>query len=304
MDTLEAMALFVRAVDLGSLTAAARERHTTQPTVSKAVAALERHVGVRLLERSTARLLPTEEGRRFLDHARRMVDLQAEAIDAARGQVRAPSGLLRLHAPLALGHLRLNAWLLDFLRDRPGLQAELRFDDRFVDLAEEGVDAALRLGGTPPPHVVAREVGVSRRGVVASPAYLAGARPIRRPADLSAHGMLRFNAAAAFDSLVLTGPRGDVQTVAIAGRYRVDSSLAIREALCRGAGPGLAPDWLVQDLLETGALVRVLPAWRAEPQHAWVLMPALRYRPARARLLVDALVDAVPHWPGFTRSVA
>ena len=299
MDTLDAMATFVRAVDLGSLTASARERHTTQPTVSKAIAALERHVGVRLLDRSTARLVPTEEGQRFLDHARRMLELQAEAIDTARGQVRAPSGLLRLQAPLALGHLRVNGWLLDFLRDRPALQAELRLDDRFVDLAEDGVDAALRLGGTPPPHVVARRVGVSRRGIVASPAYLAGAPRIRRPDDLSAHGLLRFNAAAAFDVLTLTGPRGATATVSISGRYRVVSSLAIREALVRGAGPGLAPDWLVQDLLETGDLVRVLPAWHGDPQHAWLLMPALRYRPARARLLVDALVAAVPARPGI-----
>lgn len=299
MDTLNAMATFVRAVDLGSLSAAARDLRTTQPTVSKAVAALERHVGVRLLERSTARLAPTEEGRRFLDHARRVLDLQAEALDDVRGHARAPTGLLRLNAPLALGQLRLNAWLLGFLREHPGLQAELILNDRFVDLAEEGMDVALRLGGTPPPHVVARSVGVSRRGVVASPTWLASAPRIRRPQDLSAHEVLQFAWAPSLDTLVLDGPRGAREVVPVSGRYRVNSSLAIREGLLLGAGPGLAPDWLVQDLLDTGALVRVLPAWWAAPQHAHVIYPALRYRPARTRLMVDALAHAVAGWPGF-----
>lgn len=299
MDTLDAMATFVRAVDLGSLSAAARELRTTQPTVSKAVAALERHVGVRLLERSTARLAPTDEGRVFLDHARRVLDLQAEAIDQVRGQARAPTGQLRINAPLAIGQLRLNAWLLEFLKMNAAVSAELILNDRFVDLAEEGMDVALRLGGAPPPHVVAREVGVSRRGVVASPAYLASAPRIRRPADLSRHEVLRFAWAASLDTLVLDGPRGARETVPVAGRYRVNSSMAIREGLLLGAGPGLAPDWLVQDLLDTGALVRVLPAWHAEPQRAWVMYPSVRYRPARSRLLVDALCAAVPAWPGF-----
>ena len=208
MDTLNAMATFVRAVDLGSLSAAARELRTTQPTVSKAVAALERHVGVRLLERSTARLAPTDEGRVFLDHARRVLDLQAEALDQVRGHARAPTGQLRINAPLAIGQLRLNAWLLDFLKVNPAVSAELILNDRFVDLAEEGMDVALRLGGAPPPHVVAREVGRSRRGVVASPAYLASAPRIRRPADLSRHEVLQFAWAVSLDTLVLDGPRG------------------------------------------------------------------------------------------------
>ncbi|KQV84564.1 LysR family transcriptional regulator [Rhizobacter sp. Root1221] len=301
MDTLKAMATYVRAVELGSLSAAARELRITQPTVSKAVAALEKTVGVRLLERSTVHLAPTDEGQQFYVHARRVLEQHAEALDAARGLAGSPSGLLRINAPLAIGQLRLNAWLLGFLRIHAGVQAELILNDRFVDLVEEGVDVALRLGGPPPPHVVAREVGVSRRGLVASPAYVANAPRIRRPQDLAGHEVLQFAWATSLDTLTLDGPRGARETVAVSGRYRVNSSMSIREALVLGAGPGLAPDWLVRDLLDRGDLVRVLPTWRAEPQRAWVMYQAQRYRPARTRLLIDALAAAVPGWPGFQR---
>ncbi|CAN7599858.1 LysR family transcriptional regulator [Rhizobacter sp. LjRoot28] len=299
MDTLKALATFSRAVELGSLSAVARELHTTQPTISKTVAWLERQVGVRLLDRSTVHLAPTEEGRRFHAHAKRLLEQHAEALEAVQGLSQAPSGLLRVSAPLALGHLRVNAWLLQFLSEHTGLQAELLLDDRFIDLAEEGVDVALRLGGVPPGHMVARPLAVSRRGVVASPAYLARAPRIRQPEDLLGHHLLQFASASPPEALVLSGPRGQRAEVSLPCRYRVNSSLSIREGLRLGAGPGVAPDWLVQDLLDAGELVRVLPAWHATPHTAWLLYPQQRYRPARARLLLDALAAAVPAWPGM-----
>jgi DNA-binding transcriptional LysR family regulator len=298
MDTLRAMHTFVRAVELGSLSAAAREQSTGQPAVSKLVAGLERQLGVRLLERTTTRLVPTEEGRRFLERAKRVLEEFHEAVTEVRGSRHAPSGLLRVNAPLALGELRLNALVLEFLALYPDIEVELILNDRFVDLAEEGVDVALRLGGALPPQVVARKLGTSPRGLVASPAYLERAGRPRRPQDLSSHQLLRFAWATSGDVVELSGPDGPLQ-VAAGGRYRINSSIAIREALLKDAGIAMAPAWLVQDLLDERRLVRVLPRWHGMPQDAFVLYPPRRYQPLRARVFIEFLGDRVVRIPGF-----
>ena len=146
MDRLKAMGAYVRAVELGSLSAAAREMATTQPTVSKLVAALEREVGARLLERSSQRVLPTEEGARFLASAKRMLEDYEEALNDVAGGLREPRGLVRISAPVALGELRLNRLMLQVLDRFPMLQIELLLEDRFVDPVEERVDLTVRIG--------------------------------------------------------------------------------------------------------------------------------------------------------------
>ncbi|WP_454743106.1 LysR family transcriptional regulator [Cupriavidus necator] len=193
MDTIRAMQAFVRAVELGSLSAVAREQQSTQPTISKIVAALEKDMGVRLLERSTTSLSPTEAGRRFYERACCVLDEYVEAVSDARGLSERPAGRVRISAPASFGVLRLNALVLAFQQRYPEVEVELLFDDRFVDLVEEGVDVAVRLGATLPPNVIARRIAVSPRMLVASPDYLAQHPRIRQPADLDRHQILRFS---------------------------------------------------------------------------------------------------------------
>lgn len=298
MDTLRAMHAFVRAVDLGSLSAVAREQRTTQPTISKVIAALERDLGIRLLERSTTSLSPTEAGRRFYDHARRVLDAYGEAVSDARDLTQRPAGRVRISAPASFGVLRLNALVLAFQHRYPEVEVELLFDDRFVDLVEEGVDIAVRLGGTLPPDVVARRIAVSPRLLAAAPGYLAQHPRIRRPADLARHQILRFTWLAAGEEIVLDGPGGHALVEAPC-RYRVNNSLAMRESFLAGAGFGLTPAWLVQDLLDTGALERVLPRWNGQAQEAFLVYPSRRYQPARVRVLLEFLAAEIPRLPGF-----
>lgn len=297
MDTLRGMQTFVRAVELGSLSAVARELRTTQPTVSKQVAALERELGVRLLQRSTTHLAPTEQGRRFYERARRVLEEYGEAVDDARGLSQTPAGLLRISAPVSLGVLRLNRLVQEFLALHPQVEAELIVNDRYVDLVEEGMDVALRLGGQLPPNVVARRLATSPRGLVASVEYLRTHPPIRTPADVAAHDYLRF--AWASEQLELHGPGGEVARLQGDGRYRINNSLGIRESFLIGAGLGSAPAWLVQDLIDDGRLAWVLPQWRAKAHEAHVLYPARRYLPARTRAFVEFLCEQVPGLPGF-----
>ena len=298
MDTLRAMRAFVRAVELGTLSAAAREQGLSQPALSKTVAALEKDMNVRLLERSTTRVVPTEQGRRFYDRATRVLEDYAEAVADARGQTEAPAGLLRVNAPVALGQFRLNALILQFLEAHPGIEVELILNDRYVDLVEEGVDVALRLGGSLPPHAVARKAAISPRYLVAAPAYLDARGHPRAPGDLAAHEYVRFAWSTAGDTLELQ--RGANRAVVrTQGRYRVNNALAIRQALAMGAGIGLCPAWLVDDLLASGELRRVLPAWNASPQEAFLIYPSRRYQARRARLLIPFLADRLAALPGM-----
>lgn len=298
MDSLRSMRVFVRALELGSLSAVAREMGTTQPTISKTVAALERELGVRLLERTTTSLTPTPEGRRFHARAKGVLEEFGEAVADARGQTGTPTGLLRVNAPVALGQFRLNALILEFLARYPDIEIELILNDRFVDLVEEGVDVALRLGGTLPPDGIARGIAVSPRLLVAAPRYLRDRPRIGRPEDLRHHETIRFAWLASGDAMTLEGPEGDV-TVTTRGRYRVNNALAIRESLAMGAGVGLAPAWLVNDLLASGQLVGVLPEWKAPMQQAYLLYPSRRYQSLRARLLIEFLAERIPALPGF-----
>ncbi len=297
MDAIRSMQVFVRAMELGSLSAVARERQTTQPTISKVVAALEKELGVRLLERSTTGLVPTEQGKRFHERARRVLEEFGEAVADARGLTEKPTGLLRVSAPVSIGVLRLNRLVQEFLAAYPEIEVELILNDRFVDLVEEGMDVALRLGGTLPPNVVARKVAISPRSLVAAPAYLEGQPKIRRPEDVLAHNYLRF--AWASDTIELHGPRQQVVTLKVNGRYRINNSLGIRESFLMGSGLGQAPGWLVQDLIDTGQLVRVLPQWQASPQEAFLLYPSRRYQPLRARAFLQFLGERLAQWPGF-----
>lgn len=298
MDTLRAMQVFVRAIELGNLTAAAREQHTTQPTVSRLLAALEDQLGVRLIERSTTHLTPTEQGTRFYEHAKRLLEDFDTAVADARDLTEKPTGLLRVSAPVSLGALWLNRLTQEFMQPHPNLEVELILNDRMVDLVEEGMDVAIRIGGTLPLTVIARRVAVSPRGFFAAPAYLARHAAIRRPEDVLEHNYLRF--AWASDTVEMDGPANAKTTLKLSGRYRINNSLAIRENLLMGHGLGLGPGWLVQDLVDTGRLVAVLPEWHASPHEAFVFYPSRRHQPARVREFIRFISERLPLLPGFS----
>ncbi len=297
MDTLRAMQVFVRTLELGSLTAAAREFGMTQPTVSKLLSQLERQLGVRLFERSTRGLAPTEQGQRFHADARLVLEQYDAAVGAVQGMNGQPAGQLRINAPVALGQYRINAMVQRFLAAHPGIDIELILSDRFADLVEEGVDVAFRLGGTLPPDAVGRHLATVERFLVASPDYCARRGMPALPADLSTHDLVRF-AWTPGNSIDLS--RGEERVrLAVGGRFRANNALAIREALALGSGIGICPDWLVRDLLDSGALLRVLPEWSAPSQDLYLLTPSRRYQPLRTRLFIDFAVAQFAALPGF-----
>lgn len=301
MDTLRAMRVFVRSVELGSLSSASRALGMTQPTVSKLLAQLEKHLAVRLFERSTRGLAATEQGQRFYTDAKAVLEQFDAAVGAVQGLNGQPSGTLRINAPVALGQFRINAMVQQFLAEHPAISIELVLNDRYIDLVEDGADLTFRLGGTLPPDAVARHLGTVSRFLVASPAYLERRGAPGCPDDLTAHEVIRF-AWTAGNTVELTRGAENLQEtvrVAVRSRFRVNNALAIREALLLGSGIAMCPAWLVDDLLASGALVRVLPAWSAPSQALHLLYPSRQYLALRTRMFIDFAAGQFAALPGF-----
>lgn len=299
VDSLRSMRLFVRAVELGNFSAVAREEGTGQPTISKVIAAFEQTLGVRLLERSTTSVAPTDEGRRFYERCKRVIDEYASAVADVRGQTLRPVGKLVVNAPMGLGELRLNALVLEFLAAYPEIDIELHLTDRVIDLVEEGVDVAIRLGHALPPDAVARCIASSPRLLVAAPHYIAQAPRIRHPDDLAKHDYVGYARPGIGTELAFEKGTETI-SVPVRSRYRVNSSLALRECFLAGHAVGSAPAWLVQDLIDGGQLVRLLPKWEMTVPHALHLVYASRrYLPLRTRAFLQFMTERIPALPGF-----
>lgn len=298
MDTLRALRYFVRVVELGSISAVSREEATSQPNVSKVLRALEAELGTRLLDRSTSGLTATDQGMRFYRRSKGVLEEYREARDEARGLTERPAGLLRINAPVAFGQLRLNGIVQRFMAAWPEIDIELILEDRYVDLVEDGVDIALRLGRRLPPDAVARRLAASQRRLYASPAYLERHGTPATPEALATHAFIRF--AWSLDGGVLHLERGGESVqVQAGGRYRINNAMAIRDAMVGGVGIGMCPEWLVGDLLASRALAPVLDTWSAGVQELFLLFPSRRYQPLRARLFAEQLAAEVAALPGF-----
>lgn len=293
MDRLRAIGAFVRAVELGSLSAAARELGTTQPTVSKLVASLEGSLRVRLLERSTARVVATDEGARFLPRAKELLEDYEEAVAELDARTHHPRGLVRISAPVALGVLRLNALMLQALEEFPQVEIELLLEDRFVDPVEERIDLMVRIGGVLPPDLVAHPLAVWPRYLVASPDYVARRGKPKHPRDLSRHAYIRY--AGNDDAVTLGGAAGSV-TAEVASRFRVNSAVAMLEAALSGVGVSLQPSWMVEGLLRERRLVRVLPQWTGPAQAAHLVHAPRRKQPMRLQVMTEFLLRHVSKW--------
>ena len=299
MDSLRSLQLFTRVVELASFSAVAREEGIGQPSISKVIGALERNLGVRLLERTTTAVTPTEEGRRFYERSHRVLEEYADAVTDVRGLKQRFAGPLLVSAPVGLGELRLNTLFLEFLETYPEIDVELLLNDRMVDLVEEGVDVAIRLGEPLPPNAVARNIASTPRVLVASPQYLKNSPRIRRPEDLERHQYIRFAGIASGDRLEFSNASATV-TVLTRGRYRVNNSLALRQCFLHGTGLGTAPAWLVQDLIDTGALIQLLPKWQLPGQDLRLLYASRRYLPLRTQALLQFMAARIPTLPGFS----
>lgn len=290
MDKLVAYQAFARVVELGSFSAAARELGVAQPTISKQVAALEAALAVALLRRTTRRLVVTDAGERLYEAVRTILDEVDRAEASVRRLDQEPEGTLRIGLPVELGQLCVVPRLPELLRRFPQLELDIRFSDRFVDLLEEGVDLLVRVGASPGPNLVARKLGVTRRALVASPAYLEAHGAPAHPHELPAHACLVYaggQSTAAWT--LLRGPeRIDVR---VSPRVRADNGRALRELAVAGVGIAMLATWLVGPDLAEGRLCPVLPEHGPPPLDVVALYPSRRFLPYRARRFVEYLQE-------------
>jgi DNA-binding transcriptional LysR family regulator len=294
MDRLAAMKVFVRVVETGSFSAIARENSTTQSTVSKQVAALEAHLGAKLLSRSTRALSLTEEGETFFPEARRLVS----DFEAAEGRLRSGRGRLigwlRVAASVSYGRRILMPRIQSFLERHPAVRIDLRLSDGFADLIEQGIDVAIRIGHLPDSGLMARRIGVSERVLVAHPGYFErpNVRPRpEHPRDLSAHNCIVYTEVATRNAWEFVGPSGETERVRVAGNLQTNSSEAIRAAALSGLGICHAPSWLLPDELASGAVVKLLPDWQGRPFPIHAVYPPQRRHVAKIEAFVSHIAE-------------
>lgn len=281
------MRLFVRIVETGSFSAVARELGTIQPTVSKQLTALEEHLGVRLLNRTTRQLSPTEAGRKYHERCRHILDEVSDLESSLADLQNRTTGLLRVNAPVAFGQLHLLPLVFRFRRKYPGLAVDLTLNDRYVDLVQEGVDVAIRFGDLADSQVVARRVGAVNRVCVASPDYLRTRGTPRSPADLSAHNCITYNYLFS-NEWQFEGPQG-LLSVRVKGDFRANSAITIRAAALEGLGIAHMPVVFVQDDIDKHRLTLVLPEYGPPPVDIHAVYPSARFLSSKVRLFLDFL---------------
>ncbi|KGM32274.1 LysR family transcriptional regulator [Inquilinus limosus] len=288
MDRLAAMEAFIRVVDAGSFSGAARQMRVGQPAISKIIAQLEARLGVRLLLRSTRGLTPTEAGRSFYERAKRSLQEVEEAEHAARGAAAALSGRLRVGAPVTFTRLMVVPRLGAFLAAHPALDIDIVLDDRPIDLIEEGIDVALRMGQLPDSGLAARKIGECRRLVLGTPGYVAAQGVPRVPVDLLSHQVVIHEPRGGSSGAAWTFRRGDAQVpLVVGGRLRISAAEGVRESVLAGLGLAIASEWMFGAELASGAVVSVLEDWQLPPVGLWAVFPTGRQASAKARAFAD-----------------
>jgi len=285
MDRLAAMETFVYVVETGSFSATARRLNIGQPAVSKAIAHLEARLAVRLLLRSTRGLTPTEAGQAFFERSKRAIEEADEADNAARGAASGLTGNLRICAAVTFGRLHIVPHLGPFLDQNPGLNIDLMLDDRNVNLVEEGVDIALRMGALSDSGLTARKIAECRRVVVGTPAYFEKHGDPTCPADLSKHQAVVYTLGGGASWQFRNGT--DDQSVIITGRIRVNAAEGLRAAVIAHQGLTMASEWMFAPELANGAVREVMKDWTLPNQDLWAVFPTGRMASAKARAFVE-----------------
>ncbi len=297
MDRLQAMQTFVRVAESGSFSAVAREANTTQSAVSKQVAALERVLGVKLLMRTTRSLALTDEGERYFEQVRRLVAEIAEAESTLVSGERKLTGWLRVAASVGFGRLKLMPLVQSFLADHPDVKIDTKLNDGFVDLVEQGIDVAVRIGELSDSNLIARRVGSARRLLVAHRSYIRnlakGIKPPSHPNDLLQHNCIVYTGLASRNAWSFSaGPGsaegvGTTHTIHVQGSLQTNSSEVVRHAICEGMGIGYSPEWLFESEIASGELQVLLPDWLVPSLPVHLVSPQGRRNSAKVKVFGD-----------------
>lgn len=298
MDRFQEMSVFAAVVDAGSFVGASDALEMSKPAVSRHVAELEARLGVRLLHRTTRRLSLTEEGEVFYARCKELLGQLAEAEAEITSRTGKASGLLKVSAPVSFGLLHLAPLWAGFMARHPDVVLDVTLSDRMVDLVEEGFDLAVRVARLPSSSLVGRKLSSTRSVLCASPQYLRAHGMPKHPADLAQHTVIAYSLLSTGDTWSFEGPDGTV-SVKVEPRMRSNSGDTCRAAALGHQGIIVQPTFLIGDDLRSGALVELMPQYRAVELGIYALYPSRKHVLPKVRLLVDYLVAALKKksWP-------
>jgi DNA-binding transcriptional LysR family regulator len=303
MMDLNRVAAFVRVVQDGSFTSAARTLGVPKSSVSRSVAQLEDDLGIRLLHRTTRKLHLTEAGSNFYEKVSRAlgeIDLASAAATDTQAEAR---GTVRITAPVDLGIHALAPIIGRFVKKHPTIRVETVLTGRVVDMVAEGVDLAVRVAPLRDSSLVARRIGPLRGGLYASPKYLARKGTPKTTADLASHDCLVFRAHSGTSAWLLVDEDGRETTVEVDGSVAADDLMFVHSMMVNGAGIGLVPEFLCEPELAKGRLVRVLPKLALKGVMCHLVYPSARFVPQRVVIFRDfVLRELIAGLPGCSKA--
>ncbi|MES2978412.1 MAG: LysR family transcriptional regulator [Pseudomonadota bacterium] len=297
MDRLLAMQVFVRVVETGSFSKAAREFSTTQPTVTKQVAGTEARLGVRLLNRNTRGVSLTESGALYYEKCKSIVREVEEADTLVRLRQSDAHGLLRVGTSVAFGRRVIVPMAMEFMARHPHVQLDLSFDDRYTDLIANGIDLAVRMGKLADSTLGARFLGMNPWVLVASPEYLKKAARPKRASDLCAHPALIYSSVQGAEVWRISPPKGEPVSVPVTGHLRSNNLSAVLAATRGGMGIAALPRYVAHDSLATGHLVEILKDHALPEQEIHAVFPSPKLVPGKVQAFLALLQGRFGgHW--------
>jgi DNA-binding transcriptional LysR family regulator len=298
---IDTLGTFIDVMRRGSFAAVARDRNVDPSSVSRTIAGLEQHLGVRLFNRTTRQLSPTEAALAYFDRLEPLIDEFVRATQMASDSAENPNGTLRITAPVSFAQVNLVPLLPEFARRYPELSFELVLTDKFLDLVEERIDLALRLGRLTESSLIAHRLCDMVYVVCASPEYLRRNGRPKIPIELERHECLRYPVQGYGPRWRFRQSDGAILEVPVRGRVLATNGIALRQCAVAGMGVLLLPRWNVAEELRSGALVELFPDQQATASEfdlgAWMLYPSRSYLPLKVRTFADFLKEKFKHGP-------
>jgi DNA-binding transcriptional LysR family regulator len=293
MDRVNAVQLFVRVVETCSFSKAASELGITQPTATKAIAATEERLGVRLLHRSTRGVTPTEVGALYYEKCKVIARAIDEAEDAAVLRQGSIGGQLRLSTSVGFGRRILVPLALRYMQAHPEVRLDISFEDRYVDLVEQGIDVAIRMGQMADSTLGARYLGANPWVMVASPTYLAAHGEPRSTADLARHACIVYSSVQGDDRWRLLPPDAKLQSVPVDGPLRSNNLSAVLAGACAGLGLAILPWYVAREAIDEGRVRPVLTDHALPTQEMHAVFPSPKLVPQKVIHFIDHLQRAL-----------